>query len=66
MKDGKLDCQLFDRGKVVGSCDGYFAPPTSQRQDAMRKDKTAQDSMPVAQRPRVIAAKARAERMKRA
>lgn len=55
----------MDPGKVVGGCDGYFAPPQRQRQESMRVNKTEQDRMPVAQRPRVEAAKKRTEKMRR-
>lgn len=56
--------RLRDQAKVVGDCDGYFEPSPNQYQDALHPGKTAQDRMPVEKRPRVIAARKRAERMK--
>jgi hypothetical protein len=52
----------MDDGKMVKGCDGYFEPSGLTRQGPMRQGKTAQDSMPVDLRPRVIAAKKRAGR----
>lgn len=56
--------RLRDPGKAIGQCDGYFDPSGNQRHGPMRINKSAQDRMPVDQRPRVIEAKRRAKRMK--
>lgn len=62
-EQAKPEYMLRDPGKAVGQCDGYFDPGSNQRHGPMRIDKTRQDAMPVDKRPRVIAAKKRAERM---
>lgn len=55
--------RAFDEGKMVNGCDGAFEPENRMPHGALRPRKTYEDRMPVDQRPRVIEARKRAERM---
>lgn len=55
----------YDEGKIgINGCDGAFEPENRQPHGALRPRKTWEDRIPVDQRPRVIEARKRAERMR--
>lgn len=56
--------RLNDPGKVAGGCSGDFEPQNLQPHGTLHPMKTEQDRMPREERPRVIAAKKRAKRMR--
>lgn len=63
-KDLVPEYRLNDPGKVVGGCSGDFEPENRQPHGALRPGKTEQDRTAREDRPRVIAAKKRAKRVR--
>jgi hypothetical protein len=61
-KDDAPIYQRMDRGKVVGSCDGYFDPRGGQLHGPMRPGKTQEDYLPKESRPRYQAWLKRSEK----
>lgn len=55
----------FDVGKVIDGCDGAFEPENRMLHGDLHPGKTREDHMPVASRPRVIAAQKRVEKMRK-